>query len=172
MKSLINIIIFVTLTLSLNAQLVEFNTLKEATLGNLDALKKELIENGFTRVGRLTFDEFIQVPNETDVGYTTYAYNYDNSADLATATLWIDILTSNKTLVDSSLTIMVRSDIEMVLKNIIDEIKTHCSYQGITPGTDFICPDCVEYIHSSGVLFQIGSEMGDGYIIISKQDSE
>ncbi len=71
MKSLINTIVLAFLTLTLNAQVISFNALKEAALGNEDVLKRELIESGWTM--EKTDDE------------DSYGYAYKNIINVTTA---------------------------------------------------------------------------------------
>lgn len=141
MKSLIYTVIITVLTLTLNAQSISFNALKEAALGNDDVLKRELIENGWTM-------------EKTDDG-DTYGYAYKNIIGVTTAFV-----------IFSDSYISCRS-IELLEDSIYDDlyadIKSNCTYNGVETFAEHPI-DYISYTHKAGVEFRVYSEEGVFYI--------
>ena len=141
MKSIISTGIITFLTLTLNAQVISFNALKEAALGNEDVLKRELIENGWTM-------EKIDDDN-------TYGYAHKNLINVTTAFVIFS---------DSYISCRAIEHLEdSVYDDLYDEIKSNCKYNGVETFADHGI-DYISYTHKSGVEFMVYSEEGVYYI--------
>ena len=141
MKSLFITFIITFFTLTLNAQAISFNALKESALGNDDVLKRELIENGWTM-------------EETD-NEGSYGYAYKNIIGLTDAFVIF---------FDSYISCRSTERLEKsIYADLYSEIKSKCEYTGVKT---FTKPpiDYISYTHKDGVKFRIYSEDSVFYI--------
>jgi hypothetical protein len=137
MKSLVSTVILAILTLTLNAQVISFNALKEAALGNEDVLKRELIENGWT-MEKMDDDN-------------SYGYAHKNLINVTTAfVIFFDSYISCRSIEHLE---------DSVYDDLYAEIKSNCKYNGVET---FISQpiDYISYSHKSGVDFRVYSEEG------------
>lgn len=141
MKSLISTVILAFLTLTLNSQVISFNALKEAALGNEDVLKRELIENGWT-MEKMGDDN-------------SYGYAHKNRINVTTAFVIFS---------DSFISCRAIEHLEdSAYDDLYDEIKSNCKYNGVETFTTQAI-DYISYTHKSGVEFRVYSEEGVYYI--------
>ena len=141
MKSLFITFIITFFTLTLNAQTISFDALKESALGNNSNLKRELIENGWTM-------------EETD-NEGSYGYAYKNMIGMTRAFVIIS---------DSYISCRSTERLEeSIYNNLYSEIKSKCKYTGVKT---FTKPpiDYISYTHKDGVEFKVYSEDGIFYI--------
>jgi len=116
-RVLIVSIMSLLLCISLQAQLISFDALKDGVI-DVTEIKKELIINGFTK-------DTASSESDTD----TYAYNYDETEE--TASIWVYITPvielENAGLYD----IVVQTSGDYIHDELVEEITENCTFDGI-----------------------------------------
>lgn len=150
MNRILTVIFLSFLSVSLQAQLITFEALKNGVIDDAE-IKKELILNGFTKVTASS-------ASSNEISIDSYAWGYDDF--LEEAALWVTIKTAE---IDSLriFIIDVQSFGHENHEYLKDEILQNCTFEGI--GSD----DALEYKYESTAMFSISSENGTNFISVS-----
>ena len=120
MRRVLTVTLLSFLYISLQAQLISFDALKDGVI-DVTEIKKELILNGFTKV--------TASPNsDTD----TYAYNYDETEE--TASIWVSITPVIELENAGLYSISVRTSGDYIHDDLVEEITENCTFDGIGVG--------------------------------------
>lgn len=117
MRKILTLTLLSLLCVSLQAQLISFDALKDGVI-DVTEIKKELILNGFTKV--------TTPPNSNTY---TYAYNYDETKE--TASIWV-IITPLIELENTGLyEILVRTSGDYIHDDLVEEITENCTFESL-----------------------------------------
>ena len=124
MKRILTVILLSLLCVSVHAQLISFDALKDGVF-DVTEIKKELILNGFTKV--------TASPNSNT---NTYAYNYDETEE--TASIWVHITPVIELENAGLYTISVRTSGDYIHDELVEEITENCMFDRIGVGDDLV----------------------------------
>ncbi len=124
MRRILTVILISLVYVSLQAQLISFDALKDGVI-DVTEIKKELIFNGFTKVTA-------SLNSNTD----TYAYNYNETEEAASIWVYITPMIELENAGLYSINVLTYGD--YIHDELVTEIKENCTFDGTRVGDELV----------------------------------